>query len=60
VRLLKLRPIMSCRMQPFLGNIGSTPSRDMPDSHNAGDFGTFLADAPHDYAMTQGLQGCSG
>jgi formamidase len=41
------------RIQPFLGNIGTTPSRDMPDSHNAGDFGSFLVDAPHDYRMTQ-------
>ena len=46
-------PGLVSRMQPFLGNIGSTPSRDMPDSHNAGDFGTFLVDAPHDYAVTQ-------
>lgn len=46
-------PGLVSRMQPFLGNIGSTPSRDMPDSHNAGDFGTFLVDAPHDYALTQ-------
>lgn len=41
------------RMRPFMGNIGTTPSRDMPDSHNCGDFGAFLIDAPHDYAMTQ-------
>src|SRR5699024_5426360 len=24
-----------------------------PDSHNAGDFGQFLIDAPHDYGMTE-------
>jgi formamidase len=46
-------PGLVSRVQPFLGNIGTTPSRDMPDSHNAGDFGTFLVDAPHDYATTQ-------
>lgn len=46
-------PGLACRMQPFLGNIGSSPSRDMPDSHNAGDFGTFLVDAPHRYGMSQ-------
>lgn len=45
-------PGLVSRVQPFLGNIGSSPSRDMPDSHNAGDFGTFLVDAPHDYAMS--------
>jgi formamidase len=41
------------RMQPFLGNIGSTPSRDLPDSHNCGDFGAFLINAPHKYGMSQ-------
>ena len=41
------------RMRPFLGNIGTSPSRDLPDSHNAGDFGSFLVGAPHDYALTQ-------
>jgi formamidase len=25
----------------------------MPDSHNAGDFGTFLVGAPHEYALTE-------
>lgn len=40
------------RMRPFLGQLGTTPSMPMPDSHNAGDFGAFLVDAPHDYALT--------
>jgi formamidase len=40
-------------MRPFLGNVGTTPSRDMPDSHNAGDFGAFLLNAPHQYGMSQ-------
>jgi formamidase len=44
---------IASRIQPFLGNIGTSPSCDMPDSHNAGDFGTFLVDAPHDYRITQ-------
>lgn len=44
---------LAAHMQPFLGNIGTTPSRDLPDSHNAGDFGAFLIGAPHEYAMTQ-------
>ena len=44
---------LAAHMQPFLGNIGTTPSRDLPDSHNAGDFGAFLVDAPHAYAMSQ-------
>lgn len=41
------------RLRPFIGNIGTTPSADMPDSHNAGDFGHSLVGARHQYAMTQ-------
>lgn len=41
------------RMRPFLGQLGTTPSKAMPDSHNAGDFGTFLIGAPHEFTMTQ-------
>ena len=40
------------RMRPFLGQLGTTPSIPFPDSHNAGDFGTFLVGAPHEYAKT--------
>lgn len=46
-------PGVATRMRPFLGNIGCTPSVDMPDSHNAGDFGAFLVGAPHRYGLTQ-------
>lgn len=41
------------RLRPFLGQLGTTPSIAMPDSHNAGDFGSFLIGAPHDYALTE-------
>lgn len=41
------------RLRPFLGQLGTTPSVPFPDSHNAGDFGEFLIDAPHDYAKTR-------
>lgn len=41
------------RFRPFLGQIGTTPSRPIPDSHNAGDFGSFLIDAPHEYGLTK-------
>lgn len=41
------------RMRPFLGQLGTTPSKPMPDSHNAGDFGSFLIGAPHDYKVTE-------
>lgn len=40
------------RLRPFMGQIGTTPSTDMPDSHNAGDFGSFLVGAPHEYALS--------
>ncbi len=40
------------RMRPFLGQLGSTPSKAIPDSHNAGDFGSALIGAPHPYALT--------
>lgn len=40
------------RLRPFLGQIGTTPSHPIPDSHNAGDFGSFLIGAPHEYAVT--------
>jgi len=45
-------PGVMVRMRPFLGQLGTTPSHPMPDSHNAGDFGAFLVGAPHAYAMT--------
>lgn len=41
------------RLRPFLGQLGTTPSRPLPDSHNAGDFGQFLIDAPHEYGVTK-------
>ncbi|SFK15550.1 acetamidase/formamidase family protein [Brevibacillus centrosporus] len=41
------------RVRPFLGQLGTTPSYAIPDSHNAGDFGAFLVGAPHEYALTQ-------
>lgn len=43
---------LAAHMQPFLGNIGTMPAADMPDSHNAGDFGGFLVGAPHRFAMS--------
>jgi formamidase len=46
-------PGVVTRLRPFLGNIGTTPAIDMPDSHNAGDFGQFLVDAPHQYGIAR-------
>ena len=41
------------RMRPFVGQLGTTPSIAMPDSHNAGDFGSSLISAPHEFTLTQ-------
>lgn len=41
------------RLRPFMGQLGTMPAITMPDSHNAGDFGTFLVGAPHAYALTE-------
>jgi acetamidase/formamidase len=38
-------------LRPFIGNIGTTPSVEFPDSHNAGDFGQFLIGADHDWGL---------
>jgi formamidase len=40
------------RLRPFMGQLGTAPAIRMPDSHNAGDFGSFLIGAPHEYAIT--------
>jgi formamidase len=44
-------PGVATRLRPFLGQLGTTPSLNFPDSHNAGDFGQFLVGAPHDYVI---------
>lgn len=31
------------RLKPFVGQLGTTPSKAMPDSHNAGDFGIIFS-----------------
>jgi acetamidase/formamidase len=43
---------LATRLRPFLGQIGTSPSITMPDSHNAGDFGSFLIGAAHPYALS--------
>ncbi|MGB9673521.1 MAG: acetamidase/formamidase family protein, partial [Anaerolineales bacterium] len=40
------------RLRPFMGQLGTTPAIPMPDSHNAGDFGVFLVNAPHEYGIS--------
>ncbi|SQH36745.1 acetamidase/formamidase [Pseudomonas mucidolens] len=45
-------PGLAAHMRPFLGNIGTTPARDIPDSHNCADFGQYLVGAPHRYGLT--------
>lgn len=41
------------RLRPFVGNIGTSPSVDLPDSHNAGDLGYLLVGAKHAYGLTE-------
>ena len=43
---------LASRVRPFMGQLGTTPSTRIPDSHNAGDFGSFLVGAPHEFALT--------
>ncbi|MCS6825297.1 MAG: acetamidase/formamidase family protein [Caldilinea sp.] len=43
---------LAARLRPFMGQLGTTPSISFPDSHNAGDFGSFLIGAPHEYGLT--------
>src|ERR1700736_2941943 len=43
---------VAARLRPFLGQLGTTPAVRMPDSHNAGDFGSALVGAPHEYAIS--------
>jgi formamidase len=43
---------LATRLRPFMGQLGTTPSKTIPDSHNAGDFGSFLIDAPHRHAIS--------
>jgi len=38
--------------RPFMGQLGTVPGITLPDSHNAGDFGSFLVGADHKYAVT--------
>ncbi|MGE0026636.1 MAG: acetamidase/formamidase family protein [Thermoleophilia bacterium] len=48
---------LATRLRPFLGQLGTSPSTTIPDSHNAGDFGAFLIGAPHRFALdAQALQ----
>ena len=43
---------LATRLRPFMGQLGTSPSTTIPDSHNAGDFGSFLVGAPHRFALT--------
>ncbi len=44
---------MVSRVRPHLGQLGTIPAVTIPDSHNAGDFGYFLINAPHEFAITK-------
>jgi acetamidase/formamidase len=44
---------VASRLYPFMGQLGTVPAVDIPDSHNAGDLGSFLIDASHAYRITR-------
>jgi acetamidase/formamidase len=46
-------PGMILLTRPFMGQLGTVPGITLPDSHNAGDFGSFLIGASHKYAVTE-------
>jgi len=41
------------RVRASVGNIGTIPSKTIPDSHNAGDFGASLVGVGHEYSLTK-------
>jgi acetamidase/formamidase len=41
------------RVRPFMGQLGTSPAVDIPDSHNAGDVGSLLVNAAHAYKITE-------
>ena len=44
---------VASRIRPFMGQLGTIPAVDIPDSHNAGDFGYSLINAVHPYRITK-------
>lgn len=40
------------RIRPFIGDIGTMPSKAMPASYNAGDVGLNLVGASHEFSLT--------
>ncbi|GHV38948.1 acetamidase [Synergistales bacterium] len=46
-------PGMVLLTRPFMGQLGTVPGKTFPDSHNAGDFGSFLVGASHKYGITK-------
>jgi acetamidase/formamidase len=44
-------PGMVLLTRPFMGQLGTVPGINLPDSHNAGDFGSFLIGAPHKHGI---------
>jgi acetamidase/formamidase len=44
---------LATRTRPFLGQIGTSPSITMMSAYNAGDLGSWLIGASHQYALTE-------
>lgn len=44
---------VAARCRISMGNLGTIPAVDLPSSHNCGDFGAFLLNADHEFAVTE-------
>lgn len=46
-------PGLLARVRPFIGNLGTIPSRDLPSSRNAGDIGVHMVGASHEFSLSE-------
>lgn len=42
---------LACRLEPFIGNLGTVPGVDVPSNRNAGDAATVLVGADHELSL---------
>ncbi len=46
-------PGVLARVRPFIGNLGTIPSRDLPSSRNAGDIGVNMVGTTHEFSLSE-------